>query len=78
MIDQINNDYGYNYLLVKETNLPQVTDKLYQIIIPRTAGQKWESNLQTLVVIDAANIGRCKSKYHSYTTTSVLYIKYVI
>jgi len=55
----------------KTTDLSQVTDKLYHIML-YTA--QWTGfGLTTLVVIDTDCIGSCKSNYHTITTTTAPY-----
>jgi len=51
------------------TDLPQVTDKLYQIMSHRVNLAWFE--LSTLVVIGTACIGSYKSNYHTTATTTV-------
>ena len=53
----------------KTTDLPQVTDKLYQIML-HWAYLVWvRFELTTLVVIGTVCIGSCKSNFHTMTTT---------
>ena len=54
--------------LVKTTDLSQVTDKLYQIMLYTSSWSR--SELTTSVVIDTDCIGRCKSNYHTITATT--------
>jgi hypothetical protein len=57
----------------KTTDLSQVTDKLYNIMLYTSPWSRFE--LTTSVVIGTDCIGRCKSNYHTITaTTAPLYI----
>ena len=48
----------------KTTNLSQVTDKFYHIMLYTSPWSRFE--LTTLVAIDTDCIGSCKSNYHPY------------
>ena len=52
----------------KTTDLSQVTDKLYHIMLYTTPWSWFE--LTTSVVIDTDCIGSCKSNYHTITATT--------
>ena len=56
----------------KTTDLPQVTDKLYHIMLYSSPWAGIEPT--TSVVIGTDCIGRCKSNYHTITATTAPYI----
>jgi hypothetical protein len=56
----------------KTTDLSQVTDKLYQIMLYTSPWSRFE--LTTSVVIGTDCIGSCKSNYHTITATTALHL----
>ena len=63
-------------LLAEEsTDLSQVTDKLYHIML---CTSPWSTFKLTSVVMDSDCIGSCKSKYHTITATTVPLNKLII
>ena len=61
----------------KTTDLPQVTDKLYNIVLYQVQPQRTGFELTTLVVIGTDCTCSWKSNYHSITTTTTTRTSYI-
>jgi hypothetical protein len=57
----------------KTIDLPQVTDKLYHIILYTSPRSRFQ--LTTSVVISTDCIGSCKSNYHTITATTAPFLE---
>jgi hypothetical protein len=60
----------------KTTDLSQVTDKLYYIMLHTSPWSRFE--LTTTVVIGIDSIGNCKSNYHAITFTTAPHLLFEI
>ena len=60
----------------KTTDLSQVTDKLYYIMLYTSPWSRFE--LTTSVVVGTASIGNCKSNYHAITSTTAPHLRFEI
>ena len=56
----------------KTYHLPQIIDQLYHIMFIEYTSPLAGFELSTIVIIDTDCKGRCKSNYHTSTTTTTL------
>ena len=56
----------------KTTDLSQVTDKLYHIMLYTSPWPRFELTTSVVIVIDC--IGSCKSNYHTITDTTAIHL----
>jgi hypothetical protein len=56
----------------KTTNPPQVTDKLYHIMLYTSPWSRFELTISVVTDTDCIDTFNCKSNYHRITTTGIL------
>ena len=57
----------------KTTDLSQVTDKFYHIMLYTSPWSRFELTTSVVIGTDCIAIGSCKSKYHTITATTALH-----